>query len=61
MNYDADFEYSLSNISVKKALRTHGTIASDAIGAELHQMFKTKNVMTPVMYTNLSQIGRAHV
>ena len=51
---DMNFEYSLTQLSVKQGLARHGKFAKRAIKKEFIQLFKKKAVLKPVLRANLS-------
>jgi hypothetical protein len=54
MKRDSNFEYSLTQLSVKQGLARHGKFAKRAIKKEFIQLFKKKAVLKPVLRANLS-------
>jgi hypothetical protein len=51
---EADFEYSLTQLSVKKGLAMHGDAAKQAIIKEFEQLFNKKKVLKPVKRSGLN-------
>jgi hypothetical protein len=51
---ETNFEYSLTQLSVKQGLARHGKFAKRAIKKEFMQLFKKKAVLKPVLRSNLS-------
>jgi hypothetical protein len=55
------FEYSLTQMSVKKGLAKHGEAAKVAVAKEFKQLFKEKKVLKPTMWWKLSKSDRRKV
>jgi Reverse transcriptase (RNA-dependent DNA polymerase). len=50
---DSNFEYTLTQMSVRKGLEKHGAAAKEAIRTEFEQLFKKKRVFKPVRRSRL--------
>jgi Reverse transcriptase (RNA-dependent DNA polymerase) len=54
-------EYTLMNLSVKKAIKLHGAVAKDAVKKELVQMFKEKKVLVVVKWHDIPRQHRKSI
>jgi hypothetical protein len=55
------FEYSLTQMSVKKGLAKHGKAAKMAVAKEFKQLFREKKVLKPTMWSRLSRSDKQKV